>query len=113
MKSLFQNIRAGNITKQACEMQLKSFKEQRNQLTKDMLGRRLGMDLYRKKLAEMDFCVEMLTSIIDKFDDLKQKPLKTKIPVESTESDNSAYDAVSGLEKGRIDDEGPNFSTEG
>lgn len=77
MKSLFQNIRAGVITKPACEAQLNKFKSERNELTQDYLGRKMGHDLYRKKLADLNFCVEVLKSIVEKYETLRM-PLKTK-----------------------------------
>lgn len=116
MKSLFQNIRAGVITKPACEEQLKKFKHDKIQLTRDYMARKLGKDLYTKKLAEFNFMVELLQSIVDKYDDLKL-PLKAKPQRVGVEPEtvpelpfNEAFDPISGRE---LDDEGPNFSTEG
>lgn len=77
MKSLFQNIRAGVITRPACEGQLAKFKFDKLTLTRAYLAKALGQELYSKKLAEMNFCIEMLQSIIDKWDDLRM-PLKVK-----------------------------------
>ena len=71
MKSLFQNIRAGVITKPALQGQLAKFRHDRLQLTREHLARRLGADLYMKKLAEINFCIEMLQTVVDKYDDLK------------------------------------------
>lgn len=120
MKSLFQSIRSGVITKEACITQLAQFEHDKKQLTIDFLARKLGKDLYTKKLAETSFSIEMLKSIVDKYDDLRKTPLKTKPQRIGTEPDEldgeTAFDQVSGVEtnNGRtLDDEGPNFSTEG
>lgn len=131
MKSLFQNIRTGVITKPAIESQLEKFRHEKLQLTRNHLARKIGADLYTKKLAEMNFCIEMLLSIVNKYDDLRL-PLKVKPNIVGTNPDGEAFDpvcglavspsdnedAVSGIENetnnGRdLSDEGPNFSTDG
>lgn len=95
MKSLFQNIRSGTITKQACEQQVGKYKHDKMVLTREYLARHLGADLYRKKLAECNFAIELLQTIVDKFDDLK---LPLKVAKHNAEE---------------IEDEGPNYSGEG
>jgi hypothetical protein len=90
MKSLFQNIRAGIITKPAIEMQLNKFQTDKITLTRTFLANQLGRDLYTKKLAEYNFCIEMLQCVIDKWDDLTL-PLKTKdnqLPVGTNQGEN-------------------------
>lgn len=77
MKGLFQNIRSGIITKPACETQLRKFKFDKMHLTSTFLDNKIGKDLYTKKLAELNFCVEMMQSIVDRYEDLRL-PLKTK-----------------------------------
>jgi hypothetical protein len=77
MKSLFQNIRSGVITLPALEAQLSTFRNSKVQLTREHLARKIGADLYTKKLAEINFCIEILNSIVLKYDDLKL-PLKAQ-----------------------------------
>lgn len=77
MKSLFQNIRAGVITKQACESQLGKYKLEKMHLTKLWTKKVLGRELYEKKLADINLGISLLECIVNSFDDLKL-PLKSE-----------------------------------
>lgn len=108
MKSLFQSIRTGVITKLALESQLGKFKHDKIQLTREYLARKLGQELYTKKLAELNFCIAVLESAVHQYDDLKL-PLKTKQTVEANPDETPGYDSVSGR---ALDDDGLDLSTE-
>lgn len=80
MKSLFQGIRSGMLTKEACESQLGKFKVEKMRLTSNFLAKRLGKELYGKELSKLNMSIDILQFIVDKWDDLKLplKPLETK-----------------------------------
>lgn len=104
MKSLFQNIRAGIITKPAVELQLSKFKADKLVLTRAFLAKKLGHDLYTKKLAEMNFCIETMQFIIDKWGDLAL-PLRQVSVENETKVENLALPLRIKTDKGETNEQ--------
>lgn len=78
MKSLFHSIRAGLITREACQAQLARYQGERTSLIRLLAEQRLGIDLYKKRMSDLKFSMDLLQIIIVEYDKLK-KPLKVPI----------------------------------
>lgn len=78
MKSLFQSIRSGDITKQACISQLNKYQGDKIVLTRVYLAKQIGLELYTQRLESLKFSIDLLQMIVDKFDDFRL-PLKNEL----------------------------------
>lgn len=74
--SLFKAIQSGTITKFAAESQLSKFKTEKFKLTQSLIASQIGRDIYNQQIAKVNFCIEVLKVVLDKWDDLKL-PLKS------------------------------------
>lgn len=77
MKSLFQSIRSGSITKPECESRLNRFKSEKISITSMLVRRNIGKEMFTRRRNQLNFNISVLEYIIGAFDDLK---LPLKIP---------------------------------
>ena len=77
MKSLFQNIRTGIITKQECEADLNKLTLEKQELVKRLTRSGIGKELFEKERDKLLFMITLLQYLINVFDDLK---LPLKVP---------------------------------
>lgn len=89
---LCELIHSGVITKSAVIGQVAKFNIDKMETTRNFLARKIDRSAWEKRLAELNFCVTTLQTILDRWDDFKL-PLKLK-PTGGTDNE-------------------PNFSTEG
>ncbi len=84
MKSLFQNIRTGVITKAECEAQLNRFKIERQDLVGRLARKGIGRELFGKEIDKLNFSITLLEYLVNVFDDLK-------LPLKVLRKDNGDY----------------------
>lgn len=77
MRSLFQNVRTGDLTRPALEHQLKKFQASKQELVRRLARRAIGRDLFDKEFGELQFNISILDVVLLMFDDLCM-PLKIR-----------------------------------
>lgn len=71
--SLFNKIRSGEITKAGLESSLAKFEADKIDLASKR--KHFGPELFAKQIAEINFGIELLKGVIDRYDDLRM-PMK-------------------------------------
>lgn len=90
-KGLINRIRSGELTKPALESSKAKYEADKLECTRAFGAQRLGKDLYMKQISELNFAIELLHTLIDKFEDFKL-PAPAPMPVADTSnSETSAH----------------------
>lgn len=77
-KGLCDRIRSGELTKPALESSCARYEAEKLECTRNFAAQRLGKELYQKQVSELNFAIELLHCLIDKFDDFKL-PMKKEL----------------------------------